>query len=174
MLRFWPVWVLLLGGLLFWGLQRPDPEVLGSVRVGRPAPTFSLPVLAPYRDRFGPELGVGETLEKPVFLNIWASWCIPCRTEAPLLESFYRRYQDQVLVLGVNVQDREEEALKFIAQYGLSFPSVYDARGRIGIEYGYTGVPETFIISKERKVLARHIGELSESKLQEYLQQVRP
>ncbi|RDI96234.1 TlpA family protein disulfide reductase [Meiothermus sp. QL-1] len=172
MLRFWPVWVLLIGGLFYWGLQRPNPEVLDSVRVGKPAPTFSLPVLAPYQEQFGLEYGIKEVLDKPVFLNIWASWCLPCRKEAPLLERFYQAHKDQVLILGVNVQDQESEALRFIAQYGLSFPSVYDARGRIGIEYGYTGVPETFIIAQDRTVRARHIGELNEASLLEYLRQV--
>ncbi len=172
MLRFWPIWVLLLGGLFYWGLQRPNPDELKSVLVGRPAPTFSLPLLAPYRPTFGLEMGIGERLEKPVLLNIWASWCIPCRTEAPLLERFYRQHKDQILILGVNVQDREADALKFVQQYGLTFPSVFDGRGRIGIEYGYYGVPETFVISREGTVLARHAGELSEAQLRAYLEQV--
>jgi len=171
-LRFWPIWVLLLGGLFYWGLQRPNPDELKSVLVGRPAPTFSLPLLAPYRPTFGLEMGIGERLEKPVLLNIWASWCIPCRTEAPLLERFYRQHKDQILILGVNVQDREADALKFVQQYGLTFPSVFDGRGRIGIEYGYYGVPETFVISREGTVLARHAGELSEVQLRAYLEQV--
>lgn len=172
MLRFWPIWVLLLGGLFYWGMQRPNPNELKSVLVGKPAPSFRLPLLEPYRAQYGPEMGIGEGLDKPVLLNIWASWCIPCRTEAPLLERFHQQYKDQVLILGVNVQDKEAEALKFVQQYGLTFPSVYDGRGRIGIEYGYYGVPETFVIDRNGTVLARHAGELSEAQLQGYLRQV--
>ncbi|RIH79650.1 Thiol:disulfide interchange protein CycY [Meiothermus taiwanensis] len=172
MLRFWPILVLLLGGLFYWGMQRPNPNELKSVLVGKPAPSFSLPLLEPYRAQYGPEMGVRAGLGKPVLLNIWASWCIPCRTEAPLLERFHQQYKDQVLILGVNVQDSEAEALKFVQEYGLTFPSVYDARGRIGIEYGYYGVPETFVIDRHGVVLARHAGELSEAQLRGYIEQV--
>ncbi len=174
MIRFWPIWVLLLGGLFFWGMQRPNPNELTSVLVGKPAPSFSLPLLEPYRPAFGEEMGISPGLDKPVLLNIWASWCIPCRTEAPLLERYYQQYKDQVLFLGVNVQDREEEALRFVRQYGLSFPSVYDGRGRIGIEYGYYGVPETFVIDRSGIVRARHAGELNQAQLEAYLRQVLP
>lgn len=174
MLRLWPIWVLLLGGLFYWGLQRPNKNELDSVLVGKPAPSFSLPLLEPYRKVYGPELGINERLGKPVLLNIWASWCVPCRTEAPLLERFYQRYKDQVLILGVNVQDSEAAALRFVQQYGLTFPSVYDARGRIGIEYGYYGVPETFVIDRNGIVRARHAGELNEAQLQAYIEQVLP
>jgi cytochrome c biogenesis protein CcmG/thiol:disulfide interchange protein DsbE len=174
LLRFWPIWVLLLGGLFYWGMQRPNPNELKSVLKGRPAPTFSLPLLEPCRAQYGTEMGVREGLNKPVVLNIWASWCLPCRTEAPLLERFHQQYKDQVLFLGVNVQDKESEALRFVQQYGLTFPSVYDERGRIGIEYGYYGVPETFIIDRNGIVLERHTGELSEAQLQQYLRQVLP
>ncbi len=174
MLRFWPIWVLLLGGLFYWGMQRPNPNELKSVLKGKPAPTFSLPLLEPYRAQYGAEMGIKQGLNKPVFLNIWASWCVPCRTEAPLLERYHQQYKDRVLFLGVNVQDKESEALKFIQQYGLSFPSVYDERGRIGIEYGYYGVPETFVIDLNGIVLDRHTGELNEAQLQDYLRKVLP
>lgn len=172
MLRFWPVWVLLLGGLFYWGMQRPNPTELKSVLVGKAAPSFSLPLLEPYRAQYGAEMGIREGLNKPVLLNIWASWCVPCRTEAPLLERFHRQYKDRVLILGVNVQDSQAEALRFIRQYGLTFPSVYDERGRIGIEYGYYGVPETFIINRNGIVLHRHTGELNEAQLQGYIERV--
>ncbi|WP_299431182.1 TlpA disulfide reductase family protein [uncultured Meiothermus sp.] len=172
MLRFWPIWVLLAGGLFLWGMQRSDPDRLQSVLVGRPAPTFSLPLLEPYRAQYGSEMGFSSDLGKPVLLNIWASWCIPCHTEAPLLERYHQKYKDRVLFLGVVVQDTEANALKFIQQYRLTFPSVFDKRGRIGIEYGYYGVPETYVIDRDGTILARHAGELSEAQLQGYLRKV--
>lgn len=172
MFRFWPLWVLLLGGLLIWGMQRPDPKLLDSVLVGRQAPTFSLPVMEPFRAEFGPELGVHENLDKPVVLNIWASWCLPCRVEAPILERFHRLYGDRVLILGVNVQDTSANALAFVREFSLTFPSVYDKRGRIGIEYGFHGVPETFIIDRNGTILVRHAGEISAEQLQGYIRRV--
>lgn len=174
MRRFWPVLVLLLGALFYWGLQRPNKNELKSVLVGKPAPTFSLSVLDPYQKQWGQELGVSGKEGKPILLNIWASWCIPCRTEAQLLESYWQKNRDKVLFLGVNVQDKRSEALKFINEFGLSFPSVYDERGRIALDYGYYGVPETFVISKDGTVLARHAGSLTADALEGYLRQVAP
>lgn len=172
MRRFWPVLVLIIGGLFWWGLQRPGKDDLPSVLVGKPAPNFTLPILSPYQARWGKELEFAKQEGKPVILNLWASWCIPCRTEAPLLERYHQQYGDRVLFLGVNVQDKESDALAFIQQYGLTFPSVFDPRGTVGVEYGMYGVPETFVINRAGQVLKRHAGELSQTSLEGYLELV--
>lgn len=169
----WLLLVVALGGVFVWGLRREDPNKLESALVGKPAPAFSLPVLQPYQARYGQEFGVKGGEGKPIILNIWASWCIPCRTEAPLLEQYAQRYGDKVLFLGINVQDQQPAALGFIEEFSLrSFPSVFDGRGRIGIDYGYYGVPETFVIDASGKVLLRHAGAVSEADLQGFLKQV--
>ena len=138
----------------------------------RPAPDFTLPVLPPYREDWGETLRLSDHLgKKPVVLNFWASWCLPCYEEAPVLEATWRRYRDRVLFLGINTQDKEEEALRFIAQFGLTFPQVYDPRGRVGVDYGMYGVPETFFIDREGRVLARHAGAIDEATLERYLEE---
>jgi cytochrome c biogenesis protein CcmG/thiol:disulfide interchange protein DsbE len=79
-----------------------------------------------------------------------------------------------VLFVGVNTQDKEPEALRFIAQFGLTFPQVFDPRGRVGVDYGMYGVPETFFIDKEGRVYARHAGAIDEATLEGYLKELRP
>ena len=169
----WLLVVLALGGLFYWGMQR-NPKELPSVlaKERRPAPDFTLPVLPPYREDWGETLRLSDHLgKKPVVLNFWASWCLPCYEEAPVLEATWRRYRDRVLFLGINTQDKEEEALRFIAQFGLTFPQVYDPRGRVGVDYGMYGVPETFFIDREGRVLARHAGAIDEATLARYLEE---
>ncbi len=172
---WWWLLLLALAGLFLFGLRR-DPRALPSVLAGerRPAPAFVLPLLAPYREAYGETLDLRAYLgRKPIVLNFWASWCFPaCYEEAPVLEAAWRRYGDRVLFLGVNTQDKEAEALGFIARFGLTFPNVFDPRGRVGVEYGLYGVPETHFIDGAGRVLARHAGAIGEAKLEEYLKEV--
>jgi cytochrome c biogenesis protein CcmG/thiol:disulfide interchange protein DsbE len=168
----WLLVVLALGGLFFWGMQR-NPKELPSVlaKERRPAPDFALPLLPPYRAEWGEVFRLADHLGKrPIVLNFWASWCYPaCYEEAPVLEASWRRHKEEVLFVGVNTQDKEPEALRFIAQFGLTFPQVYDPRGRVGVDYGMYGVPETFFIDRKGRVLARHAGAIDEATLERYL-----
>ncbi|WP_117237410.1 TlpA family protein disulfide reductase [Thermus sediminis] len=173
----WFLLPLALAGLFWWGMQR-DPRELPSVlaKERRPAPDFALPLLPPYREAWGETFRLGEYLgKKPIVLNFWASWCFPaCYEEAPILEAAWRRHRERVLFLGVNVQDREPEALRFIDQFGLTFPNVFDPRGRVGVDYGMYGVPETFFIDQEGRVLARHAGAVDQATLERYLKEMLP
>ncbi|AEV15658.1 MAG: TlpA family protein disulfide reductase [Thermus sp.] len=178
-MRTW-LWVLLLlflGGLFLWGMQR-NPRELPSVlaRERRPAPDFTLPVLPPYREAWGETFRLSQHLGKrPVVLNFWASWCYPaCYEEAPVLEALWRRYRDRVLFLGVNTQDQEPGALRFVAQFGLTFPQVFDPRGRVGVDYGMYGVPETFVIDAQGRVMVRHAGAIDQATLEKYLAEALP
>ena len=170
----WLLVVLALGGLFWWGMQR-NPEELpsGLAKERRPAPDFTLPLLPPYRAEWGEAFRLADHLGKrPIVLNFWASWCYPaCYEEAPILEASRRRHREEVLFVGVNTQDKQEEALRFIAQFGLTFPQVYDPRGRVGVDYGMYGVPETFFIDREGRVLARHAGAIDEATLARYLEE---
>jgi cytochrome c biogenesis protein CcmG/thiol:disulfide interchange protein DsbE len=173
--RLWPFALLVvLGALLFWGLRRGDPSALPSVLVGKPAPDFTLPAFAPYRAEWGERIQLSRYLgQKPILVNLWASWCVPCRDEAPMLEAAWRQYKDRLLILGVNVQDTNPgAALGFIQEFGLTFPSGIDENGRVWIDYGGYGVPETFLIGKDGKVLYRHAGPLDPATLQELLGKV--
>jgi cytochrome c biogenesis protein CcmG/thiol:disulfide interchange protein DsbE len=162
-----------LGGIFVWGTLRGD-DPMPSAIADTPAPDFTLPVLEPYRAQWGEALRLSDHAgDFPIILNFWASWCPPCRDEAPMLEAFWKRYQDQVLLIGINVQDGEANALAFIREFGLTFPSVFDPRSRAGIDYGMYGLPETFFIDREGQVLARHVGYLSADQLAGYLEQLQ-
>ncbi|MEN2981776.1 MAG: TlpA disulfide reductase family protein [Thermus sp.] len=173
----WVLLVLFLGGLFLWGMQR-NPRELPSVlaKERRPAPDFTLPVLPPYREAWGETFRLSQHLGKrPLVLNFWASWCYPaCYEEAPVLEALWRRYRDRVLFLGVNTQDQEPAALRFVAQFGLTFPQVFDPRGRVGVDYGMYGVPETFVIDAQGRVMVRHAGAIDQATLEKYLAEALP
>lgn len=103
----------------------------------------------------------GETFQlanlrgKAVVVNFWASWCVPCRDEAPLLESTWKQYRDQgLVVVGVDYVDTETEARKFIQEFGITYPNGPDLQTRISQAYRITGVPETYFITREGKMLA--------------------
>jgi cytochrome c biogenesis protein CcmG, thiol:disulfide interchange protein DsbE len=171
--------IALLGGLFWWGLRsgsaangRPVPTS-ALVKSEKPAPDFSMPTLEPYLLEWGETLTLSQFVgDKPIILNFWASWCLPCRREAPLFERYWQQYKDRVLFLGVNFQDKPIDADAFIKEFSMTFPSGSDPKAKIGIDYGIFGLPETFIISKEGKVVAKQVGEISEAQLKGYLSQV--
>jgi cytochrome c biogenesis protein CcmG/thiol:disulfide interchange protein DsbE len=134
--------------------QQPESITAGLARGERPAaPAFSLP-------RFdGGTLTLASLRGKYVLVNFWASWCVPCRDEAPLLERAWRQYRDRgLVVVGVDIQDLEPEARKFIAQFKVSYPNVRDRDGRVSRAYGTTGVPETFFIDRDGRVVRKFPG----------------
>jgi len=168
---------LAIGALFWWGMQTKDERSeLPSALAGRPAPTFDLELLPSSREAWGERLNLSDYLgKKPIILNFWASWCYPaCYEEAPILEATWRRWKDRVLFVGVNTQDELDAAEKFIEQFGISFPNVYDPRGKVGIDYGMYGVPETFAISVEGRVLERFAGTISAEKLESMIREVLP
>jgi cytochrome c biogenesis protein CcmG/thiol:disulfide interchange protein DsbE len=143
--------------LLAYGF-RLNPRDIPSPLVGRPAAPFTLSSFD----------GVPVTLEalrgKVVVLNFWASWCYPaCYEEAPVLERGWRAYRDRgVVVLGVDIQDKDEAALKFIKQFSLTFPNAPDRAGKVSVDYGVYGVPETFFIDREGRIRVKHVGAVTE------------
>lgn len=139
-----------------------------SPLIGHPAPDFTLPVLS---TRPAPAIHLAGLRGKPVMLNFWASWCDVCKREAPLLESTWQRVQGQGIVfLGIDIQDTQSEALSFLQTYGITYPNVVDVNGSVTINYGVTGVPETFFIDRRGVVVYKVIGELTEQTLQRNLQ----
>ena len=117
------------------------------------APAFTLDRL----DRDG-QLGVGDLKGKAVVVNFWASWCIPCRDEAPVLQKTYERYRDQgLVVLGVDVNDFRQDARRFMKRYGLSYPVVYDGKGSTVGKWGVRGFPETFFVDRTGKLVGERI-----------------
>jgi len=98
---------------------------------------------------------------KVVFLNFWATWCGPCREEMPSMEALYQRFKDQGLeILAVNIIEKPDEVLDFMEHYKLSFPVPLDRDGAVGAAYGVQGIPTTFLINREGKIILRLVGTL--------------
>jgi len=149
--------VALLFLLLAWSLVRDEGGNLAAAanRGERPqAPDFTLERL----DRTG-TLTLSSLEGKAVVLNVWASWCIPCKEEAPFLEQVWRRNRARgVVVVGLDAKDFREDARRFARRYGLTFPLVYDGPGKTLDDYGVTGFPETFVLDREGRVVDAFAG----------------
>ncbi len=138
--------------LLFVGLHL-DPREVPSPLIDKPAPAFSLPQL----HEPNKTLSRQDLLGKVYLLNVWASWCAACRDEHPHLLALART--KQLPILGLNYKDTRREGSAWLKNFGDPYDaSLYDGDGRIGIEFGVYGVPETFIIDKQGFVRFKHIG----------------
>lgn len=136
-----------------------------AINLGQAAPAGTLPrlsgggtgSLADYRGRW-------------VLVNFWASWCIPCRQEAPALESFQRRYGGpSFTVLGIDTRDLSGDGQKFVQQYGLTYPQLRDGDGQRAHEFGSTGVPENFLVDPRGKVRLINRGPVDAEYLHTYV-----
>ena len=151
--------------LFFVGMQRSDPDQLPSAIEGHAAPAVQVTALGT-----GPELTDAMLREPGVKLvNFWASWCAPCRAEHPVLKGLSA---EGVTILGVNYKDKPEAALQFLEELGNPYAAIgADGSGRMGLDWGLYGVPETFVIDGTGKVILRHAGPVTASILQE---RIRP
>lgn len=148
-------------GLLTYGLVSKGS---GRLSPGDEAPALSLDELEGD--------GVGSLAEyrgKWVLVNFWASWCVPCRDEAPALEAFQRRHAgEDFTVLGIDTKDISEDGRAFVDEYGLSYPQLHDGDGDAADEFGTTGVPENFLVDPTGKVrLVPNAGPVDERILRE-------
>ena len=138
--------------LLAYGFGR-EPKDIRSPLIGRAAPAFSLGLFD------GSTLRLEDFRGKVVFVNFWASWCPPCRTEAPVLEEAWRKFKDTgVVFLGVNTQDQEQAARAFLEQFSITYPNGRDPGGKIAIDYGLWGLPESFFIDGAGRITYKHVG----------------
>jgi cytochrome c biogenesis protein CcmG, thiol:disulfide interchange protein DsbE len=149
--------VALLLGLLGWKLAfgndggAADALAKGETPV---APHFTLQHL----DGSKGTLSLADLKGKPVIVNFWASWCIPCEDEAPALQKTYERYKDQgLVVVGVDAQDFRADAKRFAKRYGITYPIVYDGKGSTLGKWGVTGFPETFFVDRSGKLVGQRI-----------------
>jgi cytochrome c biogenesis protein CcmG/thiol:disulfide interchange protein DsbE len=110
-----------------------------------------------------------------VVLNFWASWCLPCADEAALLARAARDYEGQsVRFVGIGVWDPESDATAFLTRYGVDYPNGPDTGGRILMEYGLTGVPETYFVRADGTVSRRWNGPITDSQLRAFIEEIRP
>jgi cytochrome c biogenesis protein CcmG/thiol:disulfide interchange protein DsbE len=145
-----------LAGFLFKGLFL-NPREVPSPFINKPAPAFTLSQLAQPEQTFAPQQMQGQVW----LLNVWASWCVACRQEHPLLVELAKR--KAVPIVGLNYKDKPDEAKGWLAKWGDPYDlSVKDMDGRVGIEYGVYGVPETFLIDKSGVIRFKQIGPITE------------
>ena len=126
----------------------------------RSAPGFELPGLADPDDVVSLAGADG-----PVLLNIWASWCVPCRREMPVLQAGHEEYGDRVSFIGVNHQDQRDAALEFLEETGVTYRSGFDPRGSTARAYGAFGLPTTYFITASGRIVATKTGELTDAEL---------
>jgi cytochrome c biogenesis protein CcmG, thiol:disulfide interchange protein DsbE len=144
--------VLVVVALLASALSRP-PAVAASPLVGRPAPDFRLAGLN------GPPVRLSALRGQVVVVNFWASWCAECRVEQQALEDTWQRFRDSgVVLVGVNFQDQSADAQQYLAESASSYPVVRDADSSAALAFGLRGVPETFVVGRDGRVVDRVIG----------------
>ena len=151
--------VLLVVGLMNQGTATTIDDALAT-GARPPAPPLVLPVLVsgPGLPAVGAPASLADLKGRVVLLNLWASWCGPCRDEAPVLEAIWRRYRGKgVLVLGIDIQDLSADARAFIAEYGLTYPSLRDGSDASRSRLEATGVPETYLIDRDGRI-ALHVA----------------
>jgi len=135
--------------LLVWRLthQAHPPKI------GGPAPSFTLKRLDA-----GGTLSLASLRGKPAVINFFASWCEPCKAEASVLESAWRRYKGQVAFIGIDYHDVTSDGLRFLRAHDITYPTVQDGSGDIGEKYGLTGVPETYFVDAQGRLVGTHIA----------------
>jgi cytochrome c biogenesis protein CcmG/thiol:disulfide interchange protein DsbE len=154
-----PLVLLPLGWLLFTGLGR-DPGEIASPLIGHPLPSFTATTLE------GTTFSSDQLIGRPAILNVWASWCPPCVDEHPVLLETAMAHADEVTIVGIVYQDTPEGARSFLARYGDGgWPNLLDASGRIAIDLGVIGPPETFFVDADGIVRARHVGPLTDAEM---------
>ena len=151
----------LVGGAFYWGLFNNDDR-LPSTLIGKAVPEFDLPPIEGRADG----LSTADLKGQVSIVNVWASWCVPCRVEMPLLNELAAR--DEVAIYGINYKDRPEEALGFTDELGDPYTRIgADRNGRVSIDWGVYGLPETFVIDAEGRIAYKHIGPFNRNSLEE-------
>jgi cytochrome c biogenesis protein CcmG/thiol:disulfide interchange protein DsbE len=159
-----------LAGLFWYALHTGDPSRLPSAMIGKPVPQFTLSPLdglkgedgAPVPSFSSADLATG----KPTIVNVFASWCVPCLEEHPMLLALAK--EPGIRIYAINYKDDPDSARRFLGRYGDPFARVgADRTGRTAINFGVYGVPETYVITADGKIAYRHVGPLTEQAIKE-------
>jgi cytochrome c biogenesis protein CcmG/thiol:disulfide interchange protein DsbE len=141
--------------LFAYGFMR-DARYIHSPLIAKPAAPFTLTLFD------GTSLALESLRGKAVFLNFWASWCPPCRAEAKDLEAAWRKVNnDNIVYVGVALQDTDENARAFLKEFDVTYPNGRDESGKIAVDYGVWGIPESFFIDPEGRITYKHTGGIS-------------
>ncbi|MET0905547.1 MAG: DsbE family thiol:disulfide interchange protein [Tardiphaga sp.] len=155
---------------LFWFRLGADPARLPSALIGRQAPQTALPAL-PGLNANGtpiPGLDPAALIGKVSIVNVWASWCVPCHDEAPILTELGK--DTRLQMVGINYKDAADNARRFLGRYGNPFGIVgVDGNGRGSIEWGVYGVPETFVVGRDGKIAYKLVGGINQDNLAKVL-----
>ncbi len=158
---------LALAALFFFRLGAGDPSRIPSALIGHEAPATDLPAVAGLERNGEPVPGIvpADFKSAVTVLNVWASWCVPCRDEAPLLVRLAG--DKRIRIVGINYKDQADNARRFLGRYGNPFAaSGADTSGRAAIEWGVYGVPETFIIGRDGRIAYKLVGPLTPDNLE--------
>ena len=163
-----PLFIFLaLAALFLFRLGAGDPSRIPSALIGHDAPATDLPAVAGLEHNGEPVPGImpADFKSAVTVLNVWASWCVPCRDEAPLLVRLAG--DKRIRIIGINYKDQPDNARRFLGRYGNPFAaSGADTSGRAAIEWGVYGVPETFIIGRDGRIAYKLVGPLTPDNLE--------
>ena len=168
-MAFWMPVLLFVGlaGFFYFALKTGDPSKIPSVLVGKSVPEFVLPPVDGLTSRGQVVTGFSNldlAQGKVSIVNVWASWCVPCHTEHPMLV----RLQEvsKAPLFGINYKDRAQNARRFLVKYGNPFQAVgVDRNGRTSIDWGVYGVPETFVVDGRGRIVYKHVGPITEQSI---------
>lgn len=174
--------VVLLLGLLTWKVFQPNPgaDLVAAIRRGAlpVAPNFDLPVISDRSALWPPaarqslndgRVNLVELRGVPVVLNFWASWCLPCRDEAPVFANAARANRGRVAFLGLDIQDLTQDARGFLRRLDVPYPSIRDGSDKSFRAYGLTGVPETYYIDAKGRIVAHTVGPATRKEMERQL-----
>jgi cytochrome c biogenesis protein CcmG, thiol:disulfide interchange protein DsbE len=173
--RFWVALPLVvfaaLAGLFWYALHGPDPSLLPSAMIGKPVPEFDLPPLEGLTADSNDVPGVSSSdlsQGEPTLVNVFASWCLECQEEHPLLVELAK--DPGIRLFGIDYKDDPDAARRFLGRYGNPYSRVgADTSGRTAIDFGVYGVPETYVITPDGKIAYRQVGPLTEKMIKEKL-----
>lgn len=161
-------------GLLVYGLGL-DQKKVPPANIDKPALPFSVAWIQGQQlmpQSAAEQLNLSDLKGKPIVLNFWASWCVSCREEAHELERFHQLYQSEVAVVGIAIQDEQDSAAKFAKYFGKSYILGLDVNGKAAIDYGVSGVPETFLIDRQGVIRHKEVGPVSVAMLKQLLPKI--
>jgi cytochrome c biogenesis protein CcmG/thiol:disulfide interchange protein DsbE len=155
-----------LAALFFYRLGSGDPSRIPSALIGRPVPQTNLPPVAGLVQDGKPLPGINaaDFKDNVTLVNVWASWCVPCHDEVPMLDELAK--DKRIRLVGINYKDQADNARRFIGRYGNPFSAVgADPNGRAAIEWGVYGVPETFVVGRDGRIAYKLVGPITETNL---------